>query len=362
MHNIFILSCHHFNVTRGVETYNENLAKLLSSFESTDKVYILGLEGSTQYHKKNYKHVNLPFPKVIYDLLLRIGGFPFLGRILSKIPFCHPWNILNYLFYRRAIKEINSCGYDKGIVVLSGPGWSANDFLGFKTVYVGHSGGGKADVIGSSSVPDYYISINSLDKSQVSGKKYIEILNTVSFSLLNDAKTYFSSKNLLDRTIDILFVGAFIDEKRPLEILDALIYLDVPLKVLFLGQGPLEKRLLRRAKRTKVTLTTMSVPHSEISNYYKVARIFVLPSKHEPFGLVYREAAIFGCMVIAPDDKVRRIVAPNAIFFPRGQLANSLKYCLSVVETSIEVWERDLNLEQERQETFISTWRSIINE
>lgn len=41
------------------------------------------------------------------------------------------------------------------------------------------------------------------------------------------------------------------------------------------------------------------IPEAELSNYYQLADVFVLPSKKEGFGLVFIEAAACGCPVIA---------------------------------------------------------------
>jgi len=43
------------------------------------------------------------------------------------------------------------------------------------------------------------------------------------------------------------------------------------------------------------------IPETELSNYYQLADVFVLPSKKEGFGLVFIEAVACGCPVIAGD-------------------------------------------------------------
>jgi phosphatidylinositol alpha-1,6-mannosyltransferase len=44
------------------------------------------------------------------------------------------------------------------------------------------------------------------------------------------------------------------------------------------------------------------VPEKDLENYYLLADVFVLPSIKEGFGLVFIEAASFGCMVISGDE------------------------------------------------------------
>ena len=104
----------------------------------------------------------------------------------------------------------------------------------------------------------------------------------------------------------ILFVGRFVDIKRPMDILkaiDLLIHENnlQDLKALFIGGGPLEKDMTAFVKSkglTKNVIIKGFVKHSKIVEYYTLADIFVLPSSVDPSPKVLNEAMNFELPVI----------------------------------------------------------------
>lgn len=99
-----------------------------------------------------------------------------------------------------------------------------------------------------------------------------------------------------DNTVVLLFVGKFIEKKRPIDILKAMKLLqqeDIQAKAIFVGSGKLEEEL----KEYCNTNTELSVDfvgfknQSELPMYYKLADILILPSSAgETWGLVVNEA------------------------------------------------------------------------
>ena len=104
----------------------------------------------------------------------------------------------------------------------------------------------------------------------------------------------------------ILFVGRFVDIKRPMDILKAIDLLIHKknlqnLKALFIGGGPLEKDMTAFVKSkglTKNVIMKGFVKQSKIVEYYALADIFVLPSSVDPSPKVLNEAMNFELPVI----------------------------------------------------------------
>jgi glycosyltransferase involved in cell wall biosynthesis len=101
--------------------------------------------------------------------------------------------------------------------------------------------------------------------------------------------------NLSDNSIKLLFVGKFIEIKRPLDILNALKLLKnekVFFEFLFVGTGILDKELkeyCRLNKDLKVHFLGFK-NQTELPNIYKLADVLILPSQSETWGLVVNEA------------------------------------------------------------------------
>lgn len=138
----------------------------------------------------------------------------------------------------------------------------------------------------------------------------------------------------------VLYVGKLIGRKRPLDLLEA--YARVvgghPAALVFLGEGAERPRLeaeIARRKLSGVSITGF-VNQGEIGRYYAAADVLVLPSSHEPWGLVLNEAMCFGLPVIASDavgaapDLVR--VGENGFVYSVGDvpaLADALRRLLA---------------------------------
>jgi glycosyltransferase involved in cell wall biosynthesis len=103
----------------------------------------------------------------------------------------------------------------------------------------------------------------------------------------------------------VLFAGKLIPRKRPLDLLEAYarVVADHPAALVFLGEGeerrPLEAAIARH--RLSHVAITGFVNQSGMGRYYSAADVLVLPSSHEPWGLVLNEGMCFGLPVIASD-------------------------------------------------------------
>jgi glycosyltransferase involved in cell wall biosynthesis len=127
-----------------------------------------------------------------------------------------------------------------------------------------------------------------------------------SYVLLSSQKTHLREKIgiPIENTV-ILFSGKLISKKCPMDLLEAFILLNMPnTSLIFLGDGALRQAIEDKvsAHQLKNVYITGFVNQNEISNYYALSDIFVLPSTiGETWGLVANEAMNFGLPVIISD-------------------------------------------------------------
>lgn len=126
----------------------------------------------------------------------------------------------------------------------------------------------------------------------------------------------------------ILYGGKLIPRKRPMDLLEAYcqILSDLPATLVLLGdgseRGPLARAIAERGLH--YAFITGFVNQVEIPRYYAASDVLVLPSSHEPWGLVLNEAMCFGLPVVASDavgggpDLVRP--GENGFIYPVGDV------------------------------------------
>lgn len=100
-----------------------------------------------------------------------------------------------------------------------------------------------------------------------------------------------------------LFVGKFVERKRPLLLLEAFLAATEPgeASLVFVGEGERRdvlERTAREADRADDVVFAGFVNQTELPRYYKLADVFALPSTHENWGLVINEAMNFSLPVI----------------------------------------------------------------
>ncbi len=134
---------------------------------------------------------------------------------------------------------------------------------------------------------------------------------------------------LLKSDITILFSGKYIEKKRPMDLLRAFKMIDrKDTKLIMVGEGEkraeMEQFIIDHRLSEKVKLTGF-VNQTEISKYYGIADIIVLPSgRGETWGLVLNEAMNFHLplivsdMVGSSDDLV--IEGENGFNYPCGDV------------------------------------------
>ncbi|MFN4955239.1 MAG: glycosyltransferase family 4 protein [Aphanizomenon sp.] len=100
----------------------------------------------------------------------------------------------------------------------------------------------------------------------------------------------------------VLFCAKLQAWKRPQDVLQAFAKANVPSAYLVLaGEGPLREFLETEAKSLKILDQVKFlgfVNQSQLPSVYTAADLFVLPSEHEPFGVVVNEAMLCNCAVV----------------------------------------------------------------
>ena len=136
----------------------------------------------------------------------------------------------------------------------------------------------------------------------------------------------------------ILFVGKFIDKKKPLDLIKAFHNLKKDDScLLFVGEGNLRADMEKYIEKNKIQniILTGFINQNELPNFYTIADLFVLPSGvGETWGLVINEAMNYDLPIIVSstvgscDDLVR----DNGLTFKEGDtddLSNKLNEILS---------------------------------
>jgi len=143
----------------------------------------------------------------------------------------------------------------------------------------------------------------------------------------------------------ILFVGKLLQNKQPLTLLRAFCKtqneINKPIVLVFVGEGKQKSELELYCDEHNIQNVIFSgfVNQKNISKYYTVANIFVLPSIEEHWGLVLNEAMCAKNAVIASDtvgaavDLVRP--GENGFIFPVGNVDILSKYLTKLVNDPV---------------------------
>jgi alpha-1,6-mannosyltransferase len=103
----------------------------------------------------------------------------------------------------------------------------------------------------------------------------------------------------------VLYVGRIGREKGVFRLLEAAALADDPWPLVFIGSGPAEDALRRRAGALGLTHRVSFRPYvrdrGRLARAYAAAPCVVMPGEHETFGLVALEAAASGARVVACD-------------------------------------------------------------
>ena len=106
----------------------------------------------------------------------------------------------------------------------------------------------------------------------------------------------------LDGCLSILFVGRLTAVKNLPVLIKACAELDVPYKLIIVGDGPMRLELENLSMALGVNaIYTGAMTGDELLAFYFACDLFVLPSILEPFGAVTNEALLSGCPCCVSD-------------------------------------------------------------
>lgn len=133
--------------------------------------------------------------------------------------------------------------------------------------------------------------------------KMVTLPNGIDNYWLNNSITKSERKDIDESTINLIYVGR-LDENKNLkttfEVMELLEKEMVNVNLKIIGSGPLEAELkkLAHSKELNVNFYGYIESKDELRELYRKSNIFIMPSIHETFGLVYIEAMSQGLPVI----------------------------------------------------------------
>ncbi|MFC1626985.1 glycosyltransferase [Patescibacteria group bacterium] len=141
--------------------------------------------------------------------------------------------------------------------------------------------------------------------NQAMHKKVNQIIPLSKLVLLPNGvntKLFVPKSKPVSTTIKVLTIGRLVYQKNLTSLIKAIAKLDRPVELTIVGQGFLEKQLLKLAKELKVNLKHIrSLPHNQLPKLYQSADIFCLPSHHEGSPKVLLEAMACGLPCVVSD-------------------------------------------------------------
>lgn len=213
---------------------------------------------------------------------------------------------------------------------------------GYKIIISGQAGIGRDDIWNIFiTMPDVYVALTEHEakwaKKWAFKTKITQITNGVDLKKFNSAG---SKKNLQLKGPIILSVGALEWYKHHERSIKALAKLDVG-SLLIIGQGSEKESLESLGNKLlgKDRFLILKADYDEVADYYRAVNLFVLPSwGRESFGIVYLEAMASGVPVVAPDDQSRKEIVGNGGILV--DVSNEEKYALAIQEALSKKWHK----------------------
>ncbi len=112
----------------------------------------------------------------------------------------------------------------------------------------------------------------------------------------------FYLKPEINKKYDLMYCGQFIERKGPLFFCEIALNLTKVIDdfcVLLVGDGPLLKDSISFLEKNNVNFhSTGAVPYSNLPAYFSSSKLFIFPTRNEPWGLVLNEALSCGVPVV----------------------------------------------------------------
>lgn len=373
-HKIAILSPYSGINKRGAETFVLELTRELSPYFDIS-VFSFGTEPALEKNivipRNNNVFLKLwaklyfacekitakRWPALI-DRLLNLPA-KILLRIVRSVSYIHPTTIEQYFFSKEVFtKYIRNGKFD--LIFPNNGIWGIKfakqlrDETGTSFIYTGHGGIGEEERKIIQQEPDCYIATNPTTKewaSSFSQTKIAEVpigINLSSFSKKYDLKP---EHRIYDHPI-VLCVAAFTEFKQQALLVNAMQELGKGTLIL-IGTGELIEDIENLCQqKIPGRYSIRQVPYSEIPYYYSICDVFTLPSRNEPFGIVYIEALAANKPVVYPGDSARQKLIGDAGI--ACDVTNAKEYAKALEITALKDWK---NIPYKQAEQY--SWKII---
>lgn len=335
---IAILATYVGVIDRGVETFViEFTTNLRNDFDIT--VFSMGI---SEEIKENTIKVNVRksiFLKVHKIFYYKINYYK---KLCDKLYYLIPSEIEQYIFSKQVYKEfLSKMKFD---LIFPNNGIQGiryakiiRDLNKTPFMYTGHGGNSKGEILILKHKPNLYIALTEryLKWAEMYYSQVVKINNGVNVERFT--KNFMARKEheTIQRPI-VLCVGALIKMKRQKLLIDAMQMVEKGFLIL-IGDGE-EKQRLESYCREKIPgkYLIMNVSRDEIAYYYYLCDLFSLPSKDEPFGVVYLEAMACNKPIVTTKDVDRKEIVGDAGIL--CDVENSSEYAKAIIECYNKQW------------------------
>jgi glycosyltransferase involved in cell wall biosynthesis len=306
MKKIVILATKVGVINRGAETFVVEMVKKLKDFYNIE-VYSKGIHKDIE---EFITKVDVKIPKIFKLHQYLYNNLKYFQKVCDKTHYLVPSVIEQYYFNKVVYDKYLKNRADIDLIYPNNGIWGVKVALkvranyGTPFIYTGHGGIGAGEKLILKTNPDMYIAINNdaLKWAKHYSNNVIEIPNGVDLNSFNIK----SINTKTNKNLQVLCVGAFVEFKRQKLLIDAMHKLGYGNLVL-LGSGELKNELSKYGnKYLRNRFSIHSVSYNKVIEYYQQATVFSLPSRDEPFGIVYLEAMAMNLPIVATNDKTRR--------------------------------------------------------
>jgi len=159
-----------------------------------------------------------------------------------------------------------------------------------------------------------------------------------------------------EKKIEIVFCGRFVEHKGVCDLLRAISYIPLERRgnVVLIGRGPDLNKILKLREELELNCVRIVTDADDFEKFrlMKSAKIFVLPSYEEGWGIVIGEALACGIKVIAYEiEEIHSIWGDSVIWIERGniqKLATGIQGLMAhgeIGEADAEYWQSALSWE-----------------
>lgn len=282
-----------FNITVFASGISEDIKDNIIKVE-------IGKSICLNFHKKLYESINL------------------YRKICNRIYYLIPSEIEQYNFSKKVYKDyLLKRKYDLIFPNNGIQGIRYADKIRQRNLtpfmYTGHGGSSKGEILILKHKPDMYIALTEryLKMMKRYYERIVKIHNGIYAGRFN-VNFETRKEHLCLKHPIVLCVGAFTEMKRQRLLIDAMMLVKDGFLIL-LGDGE-DKEKLENYCSEKIPgrYLITKISRNEIPYYYSLCDVFSLPSKDEPFGIVYLEAMASNKPIVTTKDEDREEIVGNS--------------------------------------------------